>query len=482
MALQFIGRHKELKALKNSLTSHSGTLAVIKGRRRIGKSRLVEEFAKDMPFLRFSGLAPVTQINAQSQRDAFSQQLSQQLNLEPIKFIDWANLFAFLDKHLPSKTQIILFDEISWMGSKDPTFLPKLKNAWDLFFSKRPNFILILCGSVSTWIEKNVLNSTAFFGRVGLALTLEELSLKESHAFLKAIGFRTSPAEILRLLAVVGGVPWYLERLNPHLTADENIKSLCFLKSGILVEEFERIFNDLFSQKGTIYKEIIDVLSGKDLTLKDLKKEINYAHSGTLTDRMKQLIISGFVSQYQNWKIKQEKLGKQALYHLSDPYLRFYVKYIQPHLPQIQNNSFEFKHLPDLPQWSTIMGLQLETLLLKNRPFIWELLNIHPQDVVWDNPYSQKSNKNQKGLKIDYLIQTRQNVLYLCEIKFSRQPLGLNLKEEIKKKIKDLNVPKGFAICPILIHTSSITDELMDSRFFFRHIDLIKELENQEII
>lgn len=476
MAVEFIGRQKELKSLKQAMDSKSATLAVIKGRRRIGKSTLVEQFGKKYKFFEFAGLAPEKGVTSQDQKDAFLSKLARYFGTRPIKLTDWADIFYYLDQNLPKEPCVVLFDEISWMVSEDPTFLPNLKDAWDTLFKKRNNFMLVLCSSISIWIEKNILNSTAFFGRVGLSFTLGELSLKESILFIRAVGLRTPPAEMLKILSVFGGIPWYLELLKANLTADENIKNLCFIKSGVLVEEYNRIFENLFSKRGTIYKEIIDGLSSHDLTLKEIETKTKYPRSGSLGERLNLLIESGFVNKYNSWRIKQEKIGKQSLYHLSDPYLRFYVKYIQPNLPRIENNSFEYKKLYDLPEWSSIMGLQLETLLLKNRSFLWEQLNIHPQDIVWDNPYFKKSSSESSGLQIDYLIQTRQKVIYVCEIKFSRQPIGVEVKKEVEKKIESLDIPKGFSVCPVLINTSSVTDYLLDTNFFFRIINLTDEL------
>ena len=85
---------------------------------------------------------------------------------------------------------ILMLDEITWMGSKDSAFLGKLKIVWDLYFSKMPNLILILCGSVSSWIEKNIISSTAFFGRISHKIHLRELSLVECNQLLEKIGFQ----------------------------------------------------------------------------------------------------------------------------------------------------------------------------------------------------------------------------------------------------------------------------------------------------
>ena len=173
----FIGRSHELKRLQELSNSGRASIAVLKGRRRIGKSRLAEEFGKDKEFYSFSGLAPVKGVTAQDQRDAFASQLSYIFHLPSLTFTNWSDAFAFLSKQITKKPTVILFDEISWLGSKDPTFIPKLKIWWDLTLQNQSSVVLVLCGSVSTWIDKNIINSTVFFGRISLYLELTELSI-----------------------------------------------------------------------------------------------------------------------------------------------------------------------------------------------------------------------------------------------------------------------------------------------------------------
>jgi len=206
---KFIGREDELSRLSNLLHKRSASLVVVRGRRRIGKSRLIEEFGKNYRFLRFSGVPPTRDVTAQSQRDVFIRQFFQQIHL-PLPYgewnvSNWADAFHLLAEHTKEGRVIILFDEISWMGSLDPVFLGLLKNAWDMELSKNPQLILILCGSVSTWIEENIVNSTAFFGRISGRITLEELTLPECNQLLSTRGYRGPAYEKLKIISVTGG-------------------------------------------------------------------------------------------------------------------------------------------------------------------------------------------------------------------------------------------------------------------------------------
>ncbi|HVX01495.1 MAG TPA: hypothetical protein VHA52_13820, partial [Candidatus Babeliaceae bacterium] len=118
--------------------------------------------------------------------------LTSLFTLPSLTFTDWTDAFAYLSRYLTNKPTVILFDEISWMGSKDPTFISKLKIWWDLILQKHPSVVLILCGSISTWIDKNIIHSTAFFGRVSLYLELSELTIPQCRQLLNLQGFKGS--------------------------------------------------------------------------------------------------------------------------------------------------------------------------------------------------------------------------------------------------------------------------------------------------
>lgn len=475
----FIGRKQELKKLQDVNTFERACLVVIRGRRRVGKSRLVAEFAKNMVFLQFSGLAPIKTVEAQDQRNTFARQLAKNMDCPLPSFADWSDAFLYLSQNLTDKPTVILFDEISWMGSKDKTFIPKLKVWWDLVLQNHSNVMLVLCGSVSTWISKNIINSTAFFGRITLNIDLPELSLPETYQFLKTNGFSGSIYDICKILSVIGGIPWYLEQILPSQTADENIKRLCFEKEGMLVDEFEKIFHDLFKKKALIYKRIISILSEGMRDLGEIRQLLGYARSGTLSNHMKDLIISGFITEHFTWSIKTGSIGKQKIYRLSDNYLRFYLNYIEPNLPKIKSNAYQELFLGNLPGWEAMMGYQVETLLLKNRHLLLKVLGINPADIVADNPYIQKATIRQKGCQIDYLIQTHTHNLFICEFKFKRRELGLEIVESMQEKIRRFDAPRGFGVCPVLVHLSGVTDTVHEKRYFYRIIDIADLLDAQ---
>lgn len=475
--ISFIGRKQELENLKLLLARRVAALVVIKGRRRIGKSRLIEEFALGRKFLRFEGVAPTMQTTAQAQREEFARQLHHQLGLSGLgKLTDWGDLFTLLAEVTKNEPFVILLDEITWMGSKDPVFLGKLKVVWDQLLQKNPHLILILCGSMSSWIEKNIISSTGFLGRISLKITLGELPLADCSQLLESRGFKQSAEEKFLSLAVTGGVPWYIEQINPSLSASENIRKLCFEPDGLFVEEFKYIFHDLFGKRLPICKKIVQALKGKSKTYEEIAEDLRYPSGGPLSEYLEDLITSGFLEKEHSWSIQTGKELRRIKYRLRDNYLRYYLKFILPHMRKIKRGFFKTMSPFSLPGWEGVLGLQFENLVLNNKEAIWKALGLRVEDILFESPYSQPRTTKQAGCQIDYMIQTRLKTLYLCEIKFSQHPISLEVIREMEKKIKTLSAPKGFACLPVLIHVNGVKQAVLDTGFFVHSMDFGEQL------
>jgi len=468
--MQFIGREHELAELRALYQRKSASMVILQGRRRIGKSRLIEQFAKDETFFVFSGLPPTQDTTRQSQLDEFARQLHLQTGLPEVRVDDWSKLFLLLMEKIKHGRIVVLFDEISWMGSKDPDFLGKLKNAWDLHFKKNTKLILVLCGSVSSWIEKNIIRNTGFVGRPALYMTLRELSLRDCNKFWP-VANQASSFEKLKLLSVTGGVPRYLELINPKLSAEQNIKQLCFSRNAPLFFEFEHIFSDIFSKRSAIYKKIIEQLVKGPMMADELADLVKLTRTGTFDDYLNDLVLAGFVARDFTWHLHTGEISKLSRFRLKDNYVRFYLKYISPIKSKIDKGSLKDVQLTSFPGWDGVMGLQFENLVLNNHAEILQQIGVSPSEVVVENPFFQRPTLRQPGCQIDYLVQTRFDTVYACEVKFSKHPIGLGVILEMKEKLERLKVPRNMSRRAVLIHVNGVTDELLNHDYFYKIID-----------
>lgn len=464
---KFIGRSEELAGLKLLLKKKSASLIVIRGRRRIGKTRLAEEFAH--AFSRtwtFTGLPPRVSGTHGAQIEEFRRQMRQQ-GIPPLQADNWGDLLYLVAKESARGRTLLLFDEISWMGSKDADFLGKFKIAWDLHFSKNPLLCLILSGSNSAWIEKNLLSSTGFIGRISHRLELKELPLRDCLSFWGGRSELVSSYEKFKIFGVTGGVPRYLEEMIPELSAEENIRRLCFRPSGLLFNEFDDIFSDLFSSQAGYYRKLLELLVNGALTPQEIIKKLDRQRGGDLTKALDELVESGFITRDYSWHLKDGTEAKQSRYRLSDNYVRFYLKYILPHRGKIEKGLMR-----DMPAaWLSIMGLQFENLVLNNLEALFQLLGIPLQEVVCASPYFQTQTARRNACQVDLLIQTRFQQLYVGEIKFSSQPIGVSVVKEVRSKIEALERPKGFSCRPFLVHVNDVAEGVIEADYFSHLID-----------
>ena len=171
--------------------------------------------------------------------------------------------------------------------------------------------------------------------------------------------------------------------------------------------------------------------------IKDICHSLKITQTGFISTCLEDLVKSGFISRDYTWQISSGDVSRLSHFRLSDNYIRFYLKYIDRARLKIENNEFAFKSLASLPSWDIIMGLQFENLVLSNRMYIKNYLGIKPEEVIADNPFFQRKTNQYPGCQIDYLIQTKYNTLFACEIKFSREKIGANIIPKMQKKLEE---------------------------------------------
>jgi len=471
----FIGRDREIELLTQLFRKKTASLVICKGRRRIGKSTLIQEFGKKYTFLEFQGLPPREGISSKDQLGAFSGQLAKQTGLPTLSLESWPQAFSVLASVMRERRTVVLLDEISWLSGKDRDFAGHLKIAWDTELKKFRKLILVACGSVSSWIDQNILNSTGFMGRVSLELNLTELPLHHCNRFWGRKAQRVSSREKFKILSVTGGVPRYLEEIDTSISAEENIKRMCFTKEGILFSEFDRIFSDIFNRRAASYKEIVGTLGNGSKSISEICAGLGRTRSGQTSRYVQDLVASGFVGQDRTFEPGNSRPSRLVRFRLKDNYLRFFLKYIHPLKASLLQGVAESVDLESLLEWEVIMGFQFENLVLNNIRSICELLSVNMSSVRSASPYFQKKTQRRKGCQIDLLIQTRYT-LYVCEIKF-RNEITRHVIPEVQEKAARLENPKNMTVRPVLIYEGNLDPGIEEEDFFDRCICFADLLE-----
>ena len=452
----FVGRKEYLEELEALWTKRSASLVTCRGRRRIGKSTLIEEFARRSAdhFLVFEGIAPRKGMSDRRQREHFCSQLEEQNGGKKVHAANWSMAFKALDAAIPTRGKtVLLLDEISWMGNYNPDFAGLLKIAWDRLLSKHDRLIVILCGSVSAWIADNILNSTGFVGRDSLDLDVKELCLSECVQVMGKAGERLSTAEKLDILAITGGVPKYLAEVRFRESVDENMRRMCFSPRGLLFREFEEIFNEVFGRKSVSRGKVLRKLADGPMSVAELAKSMKRTAGGRLTRILKELEYAGFISRDAGLNPETGEPLRQERFRICDSYTRFYFRYIEPDRQSISRGLYRLSSVEQLSGWKTVLGLQLETLVLNHLPEVLPKLGLERSLVLSAAPFFKKE-RGGEGLQIDLLIQTKRTAL-VVEIK-RREQIGIGVVDEIAEKVRKLRKLTGLSIRTALIYEGKL--------------------------
>lgn len=463
----FIGRDREIADLSGFWGRDNGVLVTCRGRRRIGKSTLIEEFASRTAkrFISIVGLAPRKGMTDARQRRHFCAKVAEYAERECVEAETWSNAFRQLDALLSDNGRtVVLLDEISWMGGYDPDFAGYFKEAWDGYLHKHRDLIVVLCGSVSAWIAENILNATGFVGRDSFDIELGELSLADSVKLFGPMSERLSTTEKLDLLSLTGGVPKYLEEVRPELSVDENFRRLCFLPRSLLFREFDETFNEVFGARLSTRGRILRLLLDGGFSSSELAVREGKAPNGFYADALRDLRLAGFVAEDCGLNPVTGRPIKQSRYRIRDNYVRFYLKNIEPRAAAIKAGLFAFSSLEQLNGWDSILGLQFQNLILNHVTDLFPRLGLEKSLVLSAAPYFQNPTKRNRGCQIDLLIRT-ERMLMVVEIK-RRREIGHGIIAEVEEKVRRLRHDKRLSIRTALVYDGNLSASVPADRYF----------------
>lgn len=461
--MKFVGRELEIQSLNRLYQNPNSKLVVIYGRRRVGKSTLIEEFMRGKPHLRFEGLEKG---RTKIQIAQFILDLSNQLNdpiLKQAKLDSWPPLFDYLTDFFAKqkKKNILFLDEFQWLAANQSKLVSLIKKYWDVDWSKQ-NVMLILCGSVSSYMIKRVISSKALYGRINWELCLQALSPAESFQLLDK---KRSASEILQYSLVLGGIPKYLKEIDPNKSFDQNINNLFFLQNGTLTKDYDRIFYSQFKEYKT-YENIVRYLKESPKSLDEISSRLKIPSGGGLKSYLENLEKALFITSYVPYDRNQS--SKLKKYKLTDEYLRFYFKFVKPHVHLIESNRKRdlFSQLIK-PIWNPWLGFAFENFCLKNAFYLAELMGFDDKVMRW-GPYFQRQDKN---FQIDLIFLRSDKVITLCEIKYQDQPISVSIIHEVEMKCKRIEIPRGYTLEKALISKSGPSDSLKELNYFHHYIN-----------
>ena len=457
----FFGREEQIGQLASLWDKRVSSLVTCRGRRRVGKRTLVEEFARRScaRFIKIEGVRPGKKTTATDELRAFARQLARQTDSGREVPEDWYSAFGALDEQIRDKERtVVLLDEVSWLAHGDDTFADYLKISWDNVLKKHDRLVLVVCGSVSSWIRDNIIGNIAYVGRRSLDMVVPELPLRECVKFWGRSASRTDVREIIDMLSVTGGIPRYLEEISPRLSAEENIRRLAFLPKGVLREDFDEMFNDVITAKPRFTARVLRALVDGPKSCAEVEKSLGVAKGGDVSKAMSLLEESGFVSPECARNPETGADIRERRYRLRDNYARFYLKYIEPQKSVIDEGAFKFSSLREFDGLDAVMGLAFENLVVNNYRELVPHIHLDGSLVMSAGPYRRKgtNGKNgRRGCQVDLLIQTRR-ALYFVEVKRQGE-IGREVIDQVDDQVRAISRPRGVSAKTALVYDGHLS-------------------------
>lgn len=421
--LHLVGREAEKEILLNVLETPEAELVAVLGRRRVGKTFLVRSVYQSLIWFELTGLQNVTLKRQLSNfsihlRNAFGEIAPKE------KPTDWLEAFQQLiecwEKNIdPTIKSVVFLDELPWLAGRKSGFLDGLSYFWNSWAVKK-NVVIVICGSAASWmIQQVVYNKGGLHNRITRRIHLMPFNLHETDTFLRSKNVVLDPFQISQIYMAMGGIPHYLKEIEPGKSAIQNIEKICFSSTGLLNDEFMKLYPSLF-ENAIHHISIIKVLGQKwkGLTRQEIIEATKLPDGGNLSRYLDELLHSGFISVFGAYGKKQ----KDALYRLTDEYSLFYLHFIQ-HQSQYERDTWQ--NLSQTPLYKTWSGYAFENLCLKHIEQIKKALGISGI-YSESSSFYHKGKADQPGVQIDLLIDRKDNVINLFELKYYSEPYVLS--------------------------------------------------------
>lgn len=451
---EIIGRETETELLKQYINSSKSEFIAVFGRRRVGKTYLIDQLFGNNFAFSFTGIIDGKKnVQFAALKDAFdyygyTPQKSPQ---------NWMDAFSEIRKMLQAKITdnqpcIMFIDELPCLDYKGSALVEALGYFWNSWASKQDNFKLIVCGSATSWMIKNIIDSKGgLHNRITHEIHLHPFCLGEAKKFLVAQDIIWDDLSYLQAYMVLGGIPYYLGLLNGKYSLAQNIDTLFFSLDGELRREFTRLFKTLFSSPDS-YIDIIKILAkhSSGMTRDEISKQLGSKDNGHLSDKLDDLLNCDFLRFYN---VKNAKISaKNGIYQLTDFYTAFYLRFVtknsvDPH--------FFTNHLMS-SEINTWLGLCFEKIAMAHINQIKRKLHI---DYMSCEYYSCRLPDAQ----IDLILERADRIINICEIKYSASKY-LITKSEYEKVMHRAEAfqlytkSDKFAIQPIFITTKGLAD------------------------
>ncbi len=458
----FVGRKRELERLTVISKTNAASIIIMYGRRRVGKTELLEQAFRNRNILKFEGIEGLDQKAQLTQVIGQLAAYVQDLMIAKLVIDTWQEFFMIVAKYTAEGTWTIYLEELQWLADYKSTLVAELKYVWDNYFRQNNHIIVVLCGSAPSFMLEHVVHSKALYNRSQYEFHLKEFTLIEAKEFLG----KRSNREVVDAYLAVGGLPEYLKKVGQESSVFLGLCNNAFASGGFFVHEYERIFTSNMSENKH-YKEIIQILSTKKFaTRKELALQLNVTAGGSLTDVLIDLEKVGFITSYHPFNLGDASL--LVRYAISDNYLQFYFKFIKPIQKNIEDGAYDKNPVAALSMDSyvTWLGFAFERFCRKYHYVIAGILGFSAVRYSSGAFFSRATDSEDRGYQIDLIFDRADNVYTICEIKYLHGRVGTSVIDECEKKLSRFPRKSNKTIHKVLICTEGADEALAGYPYF----------------
>ncbi len=419
-SLPIIGRKPELATLERAFTSPKSEFVVLYGRRRVGKTFLINQLFGSRFTFRMTALSGATLTQQLINFHTTLKRLAPDLAGEaaPETWFMAFQLIIQLAEADPRERKVIFFDELPWFDTYGSDFLQALEHFWNSWVALRNDILLIGCGSAASWmINRLIHHHGGLHNRITARISLQPFTLAETEAFLQAKGATYDRYQLLELYMAMGGIPFYLEQIETHRSIAQNIDRLFFSPEAILHLEYEDLYRSLF-HRADRHISLVEALAQRPRAMSraDLLKAAGLSDGGSATQTLEELEQSGFIQR--DFPFGRSTRGGQ--YRLIDPYTVFYLSFVADSKSVAEGT---WLYLYQSPRWRAWSGYAFESLCKSHIQPLKQALGI---GAVYAEVSSWSSKASDPGAQIDLLIDRNDRVISVCEMKFSVNPFVID--------------------------------------------------------
>lgn len=422
-----VGRKDELLLLRQLMVSEKSEFVAIYGRRRIGKTFLVREAFANKFVFHHTGILDAS---LKEQLKEFRESLYSAGMSRTAMPKTWGEAFHLLEHHietLQAKKKVLFIDELPWMDTPKSNFIRALDHFWNSWASARKDIILIVCGSATSWIISNIImNYGGLHNRLTRQIHLKPFCLRECEEYCQKANLGFTRKQVMEAYMAFGGIPFYWSYLIKGQSLAQNFDRMFFSSKGELTMEYNALYNSLFRRPQTHVK-LIEALATKriGLTREELLQATHLEDNETFSKALGELEQCDFIRKYQCFG----KKTKSATYQLIDNFTLFYFKFMKNN---VHSDTAFWTSSYQTPLHSTWAGLAFEQVCLQHVNQIKKALGI---SAVVTTAYSwihRTQNPNDKGVQIDLVIDRNDDVITICEMKYSGSKYLITSDEDAK--------------------------------------------------